>query len=230
MQVARDEAVVDDRDQLDHVLALRDDLPPARTLGVPRVDRDHPLARRVQVGHEVEEGPFVPDEAVARVEVVEQPHDVTRHARPSRVPQVEIVDPVPPIGAEPDGEDRVAAVVRDFGGDAPVGMLGPLVHQHVLRLIGAQAVVVQLLKPVLGKERVLARGLGVAAVEEPDAVVRPGRVGELHPLQVIRPVAPAVHVAHPELHPVGPARRGAVGELAAVLRQRERRERHRPVL
>src|SRR5256885_5535366 len=84
------------RDQLDHVVPLRDDLPPARTLRVPRVDRNHPLARCVQVGHEVEHGPVVPDEAVARVEVVQQPHDVPRHARPPRIPQVEIVDPVPP--------------------------------------------------------------------------------------------------------------------------------------
>ena len=101
VQVVGDERVVDDLHRLQNVVALRDDLAPPGPLGVPRVDRDHPLAGRIEVREEVEQRTVVADEPVARVEVVEQPNDLARHPRMLRVFEIEIVDTVAPVGAEP---------------------------------------------------------------------------------------------------------------------------------
>src|SRR2546426_934104 len=122
VEVIRHERVVDDLYALDHVVALGNQLPPAAPLGVPGVDRDHALARGVEIGEDVEHGPVVADEPVARVELVQQSRDLALDARVPRVFQIDIVDAVPPIGAEPHGHHGVAAVVGDDGRYAVVAV------------------------------------------------------------------------------------------------------------
>ena len=225
MEVIGHERVVDDLYALDHVVALGNQLPPAAPLGVPGVDRDHALARGVEIGEDVEHGPVVADEPVARVELVQQSHDLALDARVPRVFQIEIVDAVPPIGAEPHGHHGVATVVGDVGAEAPIRLVRPLVHQDVLGLVGAEPVIIEPLESVHVGE-CLVPGLGIAAVEESRAVLGPRGARKLDPLQVIRQVAPARHVAHAELLPVRPARRGPVGEAPPVFGHRQRRDGH----
>src|SRR5438445_7405021 len=86
-----DELIVDDLDALEHVLALRDDLAPARALRLPGVDGDHAFLRGIQVGEKVEHRSIVADEAVARVEIVDQPRHRARHLGARGAPQVETI-------------------------------------------------------------------------------------------------------------------------------------------
>src|SRR5438552_13755660 len=123
------------------------------------------------------------------------------------------------------------AVVRHVGAEPPVGLVGTLVDQDVLRLAPTEAVVVELLEPVEPGERLVGGGrLGVATVEEPGAVVGPGGAREFDPPEMIVQVARGGDVAHVKLFPVRAARGGPVGEEAAVLRHPERRHGDGPVL
>src|SRR5438552_2430832 len=109
------------------------------------------------------------------------------------------------------------AVVRHVGAEPPVGLVGTLVDQDVLRLVPTEAVVVELLEPVEPGERLVGGGrLGVATVEEPGAVVGPGGAREFDPPEMIVQVARGGDVAHVKLFPVRAARGGPVGGEAAV--------------
>ena len=228
VHVVGHERVVDDLDSIEHVRGLRDDLAPAGPLGVPGIDRNDALAGGIEVGEEVEHGPIVPHERVARIEVVQQPHHLARDLRALGLLQVEVINPVPPVGTEPYLQHRIPAVVGHLGVHSPVGLVRSLVDEHVLRLIRAQAVVIEALKPVHLGERLVDR-LRVPAVEEAGAIVGPRRARELDPLEVIGPVAPLRDIAHAELLPIGAARRRAVGQEPPVVRDRQGRERHRTV-
>src|ERR1051326_7011511 len=84
-----------------------------------------------------------------------------------RLPQVLIVDPVAPVGAQPHGVDRVAAVVAHLDAEAPVGMIGPLIDEPVGCLIGAKLVVIDFLVVVGGEQGIgTGGGVGVAAVKK----------------------------------------------------------------
>src|SRR5256885_16335786 len=139
VHVVCDELIVDDLDALEHVLPLRDDLAPARTLRLPRVDRDHAFLRSIEVGEEVEHRSIVADEAVARVEVVEQTRDRPRDPGTRGAPQVEVVHTVPPVGAEPYVQDDVPAVVGHFVVDSPIRLTWTSGYQNVKRLSAAEA-------------------------------------------------------------------------------------------
>src|ERR1044072_2057735 len=76
-----------------------------------------------------------------------------------RLPQVLIVDPVAPVGAQPHGVDRVAALVAHLDAEAPVGMIGPLIDEPVGCLIGAKLVVIDFLV-VVGGEQGMGTGGG----------------------------------------------------------------------
>src|SRR3989449_11443406 len=91
-----------------HVLALGNELPPAPPLGMAGVDRDDTLAGRVEVGEEIEHGAVVPHERVARIEIVQEPHHLAGDPRMPRIFQVAIIDAVPPVRTEPDGQHGVA--------------------------------------------------------------------------------------------------------------------------
>ncbi len=229
MHVLGDEGVVDDLDPFEHVRALRDDLAPMDPLGVPGIDRHDALAGSVEVGEEVEHGPVVPHERIARVEVVQQPHYLTRHLGALCLLQVEVVDPVPSIGAEPHLQHRVAPIVGHLGVHSPIRLVGPLVHQDVLGLVCPEPVIVELLEPIDVGE-CLVRGLRVPAIEEPGAVLGPRGSGELDPLEMVGEVFPHRDIAHAELFPVGAARRRAVGEQPPVIGDGEGRQGDRAVV
>jgi hypothetical protein len=139
---------------------------------MPCVDRDDPPPRGIEIGEEVKDRAVVPEKRVARVEVVEQVHHRSLHARTLRVLQVEVVDSVPPVGAEPHVEHHIAAVVRHLAVHPPVGLVGSLVHQQILLLLGPESMIVETLEPVQLGERLVAR-LRVPAVEKAGAVLGP---------------------------------------------------------
>ena len=228
VHVVRHERVMDDLHPLEHVLALGNELPPPPPLGMAGVDRDDTLAGRVEVGEEIEHGAVVPHERVARIEIVQEPDHLAGDPRMPRILQVAIIDAVPPVRTEPDGQHGVAAVVRHLGVHPPVGLVGPLVHEHVLRLICAEAMIVEPLEAVHVGER-LVGGLRVAAIEKARPILRPRRPGKLDPLEMIGQVARGDDVAHAKLLPVRPARCRAIREQPTVVGDRQRRERHRPV-
>ncbi len=230
VQVAGDELVVDDADVLQHVGFLGDDRAPVRTRRSLRVDGDQTVARRVEVRQEVKHRPVVADERVAGVEIVEQPDHRAAESRRLWVDQIDIVDPVPLVGAVPYAHDPVAAIVRHRDPEAPLGLVRPLVDQPVLSLRRADAVVVQLLIAVRRLVRLPRLGLRIAAVEEAGPVMRPGSPREFDPPQVVAEVTARLHVADEELAPVRAAGRRRVDHPLAVLRKRETADRDRPVL
>src|SRR5438128_10692743 len=112
------------------------------------------------------------------------------------------------------------AVVRHVGAEPPVGLVGTLVDQDVLRLVPTEAVVVELLEPVEPGERLVGGGsLGVATVDEARAVVGPGCAREFDRPQMIVQVARGADVAHVKLYLVPAPRAGAaVAEVADLCR------------
>src|SRR5439155_18311533 len=91
--------------------------------------------------------------------------------------EVLVVDPVAAVRAEPDGENQVPPVRAHVGREAPVGLIGAFVHQPIGSLLGAETMVVDLLMAVHAEHRIAARlpsRRGIAAVEEPRAVMGPG--------------------------------------------------------
>ena len=177
-------------------------------LGLAQVDRDHPPARRVEVGLEEEQRAVVADEAVLRVEVGR----AARRPGALRLAEVLVEDARScGVGALPDGDDQVPAVVGDVGAEAPLLLVGALVDEQVVGLRRAEAVVAELLVLVATAVSVARRRrLVVAAVEEALAVVRSTtrRENLTHSSSSARS-SPVVDVAHPPLLPVGArARRG----------------------
>ncbi len=77
LEIEGDEFLVHERDALENVVGLRDDLLPALSGLRLNVDRDHPVAGSVLVGAEIEKRTVVSQELVAGVEVVEEPHHFT---------------------------------------------------------------------------------------------------------------------------------------------------------
>ncbi len=220
LEVLDDQAVVDDAHPFERLGRLRDHLPPALARRLPRVDRDDAAARRAVVGLEPEDRAFVAEEQVGGVEAVEQPGD-----RGVRHREVQEGDTVLDLGALPDVDHQVAAVLGDVALEAQLFLIGPLVDQAVGGLRRADAVVVELLV-VVRLLHLLARfGLVVAAVEEALAVVGPGGARELDPLQPVGEVAAGRHLAHLPLLPVRATGGQAVGDAPAVLAHRVAGER-----
>jgi hypothetical protein len=178
-----------------------------------RVDGDHPAARGVLVRLEPEDRPVVVDDAVLVLEVADQ----LDGGRVLAGVQVLVEDAVLVVGPLGDGDDQVAAVVGDGAGELPLLLVGAFVDEPVLRLRGAEPVVVQLLV-VVGPLQVLAGlRLGEAAVVEAPAVLRPRGARELDPAQVVLAVAAGLDVADLPLLPVGAGRGQAVGEPFPVV-------------
>ena len=103
------------------------------------------------------------------------------------------------------------------------------VNEAVGLLFGAQLVIIYFLELILGGEYTLLRRV-VGAVIEPFGVGGPDRARELHPVDsVLREFARA-GVHHADLHPVRAGSGGGIGQVAAVLREREVGKGHRAVV
>ncbi len=229
MQIRGHESVAHHAHVLDRIGGLRYHRQPVAAQPVVDVDRDHARARSLEVRLDEEGGAEVVHERVRRLEVVDELDDGSVDHRLPRVVEVDVVEPVPCVRPLPHGDHRVATVLRDRRAEAPIGFVGALVDEHVLRLRPTHHVVVQLLMLVHRQERVLALRRVVARIEEAAVVLRPRRLGELHPFEGVDEILARGHVAHADLLPVGAARRHAVREMAAVVARLEEREGDRAV-
>ncbi len=189
-----------------------------------QVDRDDPAARRLLGGEEIERRRVVGQVLPARVGVGQQ----LDHA--AFLADVLDEDAVLRRGAAADVDHQVAAVLGRDPGEVPVLVIGPLVDQRVLRLRRAQPVEVQLVVVVGILVLVRRRRLVVAAVVEAAAVAAPGGARELRPAQQVGQVPAARHVPDVPVLPVGARRRDAVGEVSAVVAERDAGERDGAVL
>ena len=139
-----------------------------------------------------------------------------------------VVEAVLRLGAAPDVEGEVGAVVCGVGGEAQLLEVRALVDQAVGLLRGAQGVPVDALEValVLGGH---GAGLGEAVVEEAAGVGGPGDAGELAPADDVREVGPVFQVAHVEVLPVASAARDAVRGEAPVAGEAQVQHRRRAV-
>ena len=126
-------------------------------------------------------------------------------------------------------DEEPLAVLRGPGREVAQRMLAVLVDEAVGRLGLAQLVVVDLLELVLRRVDTLLRGV-VGAVIEALRIGRPGGAGELHPVDAVVGQLSRRGIHHTDFDPVRARRRGGIGHVAAILREGNRRQRHRTVL
>ena len=211
VHVRGDESVVHQAHALKSVGGFGNGLLPALAAGPGDVYGYDPRHRRVQIGREVEEGALVTDEAVFRIEPVEQLYESLFLRL-----QVSVEDAVFAVRALRDRDHQVAAVVGYAAVKSPIFVVGPMVEEIVLGLRRADAMIVELVEVVGVLVLGPLCGLVVPAVEEPQAVVGPGGSGELHPLQVVVKVIAALHFADPPLLPVRSGGGESVGQVVSV--------------
>ena len=159
-----------------------------------------------------------------RVEVVQQLHDL-------RVghPQITVENAVPMIRPLPHADHQITPIVRHVPAEAPLLLIRPLVNQRVLRLRGADTMIKKLLKIIRALQRFARFRLLVTAVKKALAVLRPGRAGELDPLQFVRQIRPRPHVAHLPLLPVRAGHGQPVRHEISVLTEAVATQRHRAI-
>src|SRR5947209_16712162 len=120
-----------------------------------------------------------------------------------RILQIDISEAILAAGFF-SADEQVSPVVGDAAADEPLRMIGALVNELVLRLIGAERVVVDLLILIGLAQGGLFIGLRKARVEESLVVLRPARAGEFHPLNMIGSILPVGDTADAELMPIRP--------------------------
>ncbi len=143
--------------------------------------------------------------------------------------QVADDDPLPGVGPHHDRDHQVAAVFADLAFVLPLGMLGPIVDQHVGRLRRAEVMVEELVVEVQRLELGARLGLLVAAIEKALVVLGPGGAGELGPLQFVGQLPAARDFQDVPGQPVAAGLRAAVGQVLAVVAEAHFTERNRAV-
>ena len=114
LQIMGDEQVADQADAAQVFLRFGNDFFPVFPRRLARVDGDEPAFGCFQIGFEVKDGPIVADKAVFVVEVLDE---IDRQ----RVGFAEILvgDAILVIGALPDGQYEIAAVLGDVAFESP---------------------------------------------------------------------------------------------------------------
>ena len=214
------EAPTGERDVLERVLALGDDLAdPAR---IVEVDGDHPVEGRVAVRQDEQLAADRGDDLVVGVGGVEQgPDDGLVDA----VREVGDVDPGLGIGAALDGQDQQRAVVRDLRVEQPLGLLGRREHDDVVGRLRPDPVIAQGEVPVRRVVRGVGRRFRVAAVEEAGVVVGPCGARELAPRKAIGQLFAGRGAADGPRAPVRPGVADRARDELAALAHLDRRQR-----
>ena len=188
---------------------------------IVQVDAPQRVVRGVAVGHVVEPAVLDGHRPVVGVEARQQRAELRLRSLP--------VEDFRARRAVRRVDEQPFAVLRRPGPEVPQRMLAVLVDEPVGRLRRADAVVIDLLVLVLRRIDALLRCV-VGAVIESLRVGRPLRPRVLHPLDPVLRERPVGGVHHADLHPVRSRRRGGIGEIAAVLRERGGGHGHRAVL
>src|SRR5690606_36076981 len=134
------------------------------------------------------------------------------------------------VGADRDVDDQVLAVLAHAPVKLPVGVLGIGVDQLVGLLLAAERVIKELLILVDLLELLARPGGIVGAVEEALVVGGPRDPGELAPLEQIRAVLAGRNLADLPALPVGAGVGQRVGQVLAVVADRQRGDRGGAVL
>ena len=200
------------------------DFPPVRALRVADVDGDDPAARGLQVRSEPEHRSVVVNKRVVGIEVGEQ-----FHHRLAKVLQILIEKAITCVGALRDRDDQITPVVGDGATEAPFLLVGPMIHQFVFGLRGAEPMVIELLEKQGAFEFVLLLRFVETAVEESFPILRPGSAGEPRPLHEVGKILSGANVAHAPLEPVRAGGGQRVRHQIAIIRNRIVRQGHRPV-
>ncbi len=223
MHVKGHELVVNHDRPLQHIFSLWNERLPVRLVGPGRVNGNQPPARCVEVRAEVEDRAVVADESVGGFKLGDEFDD-------GRIGlQVFVKEAVAAVGSLPHVEHQVAAIVANFGAEAPIVVVGPLVDQHIVGLRRVEAVEIELLILVQRGVSQAIFGLLVARVVEARAVFEPGRAGEFAPLDQVGQIVAGLHLAHAPRQPVGAAGADGVGQQLAILARRPAGEGHRAV-
>ena len=154
----------------------------------------------------------------------EQRGDGRRQVGPLRVAEVGDIQLVLRARALVGGDEQVASGLVEAGAEEQRRLVRPLVDQAVLGLRRADGVIVDLLVAQGAAELLAGTRLGVAAVEEAAAVVRPRQAGKLDPAHGVAGGAAGPQIAHVVGAPVGAALALAVGDVPSVGRRHEARE------
>ena len=202
---------------LQRLLGGRHDRLPVLRVRLPDVDGDQLVGGGVPLGEQVEDRPVVAHERVLVVVVVDE-----GRRQAERLAEVFVQDPrLTAGGAVVDANHQVPAVLGDAAADAPLGLVRPVVRQHVVGLRAAEAVVVQLLVHIQRLELAVRGRLREPAVEEAFAVGRPTGRAELDPPQLVRQRLAGGDVEHLPHVPVGSRLGRAVGGVLAVVGRHE---------
>ena len=188
------------------------------------IHRDDPVARRVLVRLEQEDGTDVHDVAVERVPLVEQGTD-----RGVRLVDLPIVHRVLQVSLL-EVDQQVLAVLGDRGVRVAARVFGLAEDETVFALVRAQRVEVDGHRFRTVALRRVVFAWGIAAVEEPRVVGHPGDRSELGEVDQVARVFAALHIAYLPLPPVRAAVRLGVGDVAPVAARGHPGQRHRRVL
>ena len=221
LEVDGEEPIADHGGLVERLRLLGEDLPPARLLGVGRIDRDDPPVGRVPVGHDQELVAHVVDDVVA---VLERGDDRPKGAvGPGEVANPERVAVVPRLAPVGDAQHQEPLVIGDPGQMEPLGVGRIVVDQVVLRLRGAKPVIEDLVV-LVGAGEGLGRVVGhrVAAVVE--AVAIPAQPRHLDPSDQVGEGVPGGGLHDVIVLPVRSAARESVGEVFAVAGEGRRAE------
>ena len=180
LEVVGDKQVADQPHSGQGFISLSDQHAVVFGFGMADVDGHQLSTRRLEIRLEEEDRSVISNE---RILVVKARHQVDGHS--VGFGQVLVEDPVLVVGPLPDGQYQVPAVLCHLGAEAPVGVVRPLVDQHVVALWRAHTMVIDLLVEVEVLELGSFGRFVEPAVEEAAVVVGPGDAAELDPLEFV---------------------------------------------
>ena len=196
----------------DHHLVLR---------GTVQVDAPQRVVRGIAVGDVVETVVLDGHHTVVGIEARQQRTEALLGSLP--------IEHLGPGGSLRSAYEEPLAVLRGPYPEVAQRVVLVLVDEAVGRLRRAELVVVDLLELVLVRIDALLGGI-VGTVVETLRVGRPRGAGVLHPLNAVFGQRSRSGIHHPDLDPVRTGCGRRIGQVAAVLRERRRGQRHRTVL
>ena len=220
LQIGGKQVAADRRDPFEQRrLMLRNDgLDPLRAV---QVDAAEGIVHGVAVGHIVEGVVLHRDGGIVGIEALEQRAELLLGAS--------AVEHLRAGGTLRRKDKEPLAVLRGPGPEVAQRVLAVLVDEAVGRLRRTERMVVDLLILVL--RRIDASvGRLIAAVVEAFGVGSPLGAGVLHPADFVGGQLARRGILDADLDPVRARCGGRIGEVAPVLRERRRGQRHRPVL
>ena len=224
VKVRGDEHVVDQADAAERVFGLRHEFLPVVFGGVADVDGDQAIERGLVVGPEEEDRALVADETVLVVEFADQFHDGALGAGKT-LEKHQILA----LGTLRDRDDQVLAVFGNMAAESPVFPVRAIIDEYVFLLWRTELVEIEFVIVVLALQLRSFFGRVITTVEEAAVVERPGRSGELAPLDSIGEILSGFDIADVPRFPVRAAFGKCIGQETAVIAEAHATDRYRSV-